>query len=189
MILPRIIAIIGHKYSGKDTVSEMIHELYGHQHLKISSRLKHCVKELFDLTDEDVETEKKDVINEKLGITPRKLLQFFGTEIMQYKIQEILPNIGRNFWIKHLTNAIKSTDYVVISDVRFLHEYDMLKKLDDNLMVIKVSRDQTKQRDDHISEHEYEQIPFHFHLKNNGNTKNDIYNYFDNEKLFGRNNT
>lgn len=180
----KVVAICGKARCGKDTIAN-IFESHGYVHLKIAGQLKEVTKLLFGFTHAQVESDNKDVLDTYWGITPRKALQFVGTEMMQYKIQELLPHIGRNFWI---TNLIKQmdTEYkdknIIISDMRFLHEYEELSKC--NLYVIKVDRpNQTTITDSmHVSEKEFEHIPHSIYIANDSSVEslqqkvNDIIN-------------
>jgi hypothetical protein len=121
-----IIAICGLKRSGKDTVANRILQKNpDFLHSKISDPLKKVCQILFDFSD--VEGPLKDHIDPKWDITPRAALQFLGTEMMQYKLQELLPNLGRCFWVKKLlmdlslSLSLSKTKGVVISDLRFKH--------------------------------------------------------------------
>ena len=99
--LPKIIALCGYKGSGKDTAAEYLVTKYKYNHYKISEKLKEVIKLLFNLDDNDLE-KNKDEINDKWGIEPRKIMQFIGTDMFQYKLQELFPNIEKTFWIKSL---------------------------------------------------------------------------------------
>ena len=169
MKIPKLIAICGYKRCGKDTVSEFISSVYGHKHIKISAKLKQVSKILFNFTDDQVESDSKEDFDARWGTTPRKVLQFMGTEMFQYKIQEILPDVQRNFWIRSLIeeHIIKTNhDYpIVISDMRFVHEYTELKK--HGVFVIKIKRNQIE-LDTHPSETEFVNIPADMEIDNNG---------------------
>ena len=190
MPMPRIIAICGAKRSGKDVLAEHIVKQYHYERVAFANPLKQAVKALFNFNDEQVETDKKDVMDEKWGITPRAALQFFGTEMMQEKIQELLPDIKRNFFANTLKNYIaercdadadgRKTSFV-ISDMRFLHEYEMLFHIPnirkEDIAVIRVLRPTTTgvadaASDSHISELEYVNIPYDVVLVNNGTIEN-----------------
>jgi dephospho-CoA kinase len=190
MPMPRIIAICGAKRSGKDVLAEHIVKQYHYERVAFANPLKQAVKALFDFDDEQVETDKKDVMDENWGITPRAALQFFGTEMMQEKIQELLPDIKRNFFANTLKNYIASrcdadadghrTSFV-ISDMRFLHEYEMLFHIPnirkEDIAVIRVLRPTTTgvadaASDSHISELEYINIPYDVVLVNNSTIEN-----------------
>ena len=83
---------------------------------------------MFGFTNEEIENDEKDIVNKKWGVSPRTVMQFIGTELFQYKIQEILPDVGKKFWINSLIESLKQSENYVISDLRFLHEYEELKK-------------------------------------------------------------
>lgn len=187
-MLPKIIAVCGYKRSGKDTIAKYLNKKYNYKHLKITYKLKECLKLLFDLRDHELETDKKDKINKKWNVTPRKLMQFIGTEIFQYKIQEILPDIDKKFWIKtFLTDSLvnnlrnKKDFHIVISDIRFIHEYEELKKLNIPISVIKVTNDNImidSNEELHISEREFIKIPYDKEILNNS-TFDDMYKKID----------
>ena len=162
-----IIAICGAKRSGKDVLAKYLINKYKYEKLSFAEPLKKAVKELFNFNDIQVGIDEdngmgneKDIIDERWGITPRKALQFFGTEIMQYKINELIPNTNRGFFADILVSRIIPNKKYVISDLRFLHEYEKIKEL--NIIIIKVIRPLIINQcmyDDHISENEYEKIP------------------------------
>lgn len=186
---PPVIAICGLKRSGKDTIADYLCENYGYTKIKIATPLKQGLKAMFGFTDEQLESDKKDCLDERWGIEPRKAMQFIGTEIMQYRIQEILPNIGRSFWIKSLIEEYISNQSehdntkkrYVIPDLRFLHEYEILSK--HNTTFWRVERikeldiDNTHPCDLHSSEQEYLTIPVTKIFANK--TKQDLFAQID----------
>lgn len=160
-----VIAICGLKRSGKDVIADHLVRKYSYEKIKIAEPLKIVVAQLFNFTQDQVgETDQKDEIDPRWGITPRHALQFFGTEVMQYKIQDLLPNIERKFWINLLISKMQPEKKYVISDMRFKHEYEELKKHD--LLVIKVFRNNLNSTDTHISESEYLEIPADIIIQN-----------------------
>lgn len=170
-MLPKIIAICGRKRSGKDTVANHLCKLFGYKNVKISDQLKIVVKQLFNFTDNQVELDEKESIDIRWGVSPRQAMQFFGTEIMQYEIQKLIPNIGRLFWIRSFIErhikTINENDRFIISDMRFLHEYEELKKY--NIFVITIERDHVCDHVcDHASEREYLDIPANLIIHNDG---------------------
>jgi hypothetical protein len=158
MMIPRLVAICGYKRSGKDTLAEFIVSNYGHKHVKVAEKLKKITKMVFNFSDEQIESDTKEHVDPRWGISPRAAMQFIGTEMFQYKIQELLPDIQRNLWIKGIVEEIEnSNSSVVISDLRFVHEYEELKK--QNVFVIRVTRPMVVQHDNHPSETEFLKIP------------------------------
>jgi hypothetical protein len=142
---------------------------------------------MFGFTDEQLESDKKDEIDPRWEVQPRKIMQFIGTEVMQYQLQQIIPGIGRKVWIRSLVeeyiNDSKHNDKLfVIPDLRFLHEYEELSK--HNTLFWRVDRITELDKlnhvcDLHISEKEYLQIPVSHVFKNE--TKNDLYSQIDNK--------
>lgn len=175
-MLPRVVALCGLKRCGKDTVAQYMVEKYGYEHVKFSGKLKQMMKLLFDFTDDQIETDEKDKVDARWNTTPRKLMQFFGTEVMQYKVQEVLPDIGRNYFANSISVSLdKNPRNIVISDMRFVHEYEALKH--HSMIVVEVIRDSCIQ-DTHISENEYKKIPKNFVI-NNHHTLEDLYSEID----------
>jgi len=181
--LPKIIALCGYKGSGKDTAAEYLVTKYKYNHYKISEKLKEVIKLLFNLDDNDLE-KNKDEINDKWGIEPRKIMQFIGTDMFQYKLQELFPTIEKSFWIKslftdELINKIKNEDHrVVISDLRFLHEYNLISNIYVSYSILKVQNSNLEKNDKHISENEFNNIPINDVILNNTN-KQQLYNNID----------
>ena len=147
-----IIAICGLKRCGKDTLADYIVSRYGFEKVKIADPLKEACKQLFGLTDAQVELDEKDVVDDKWGVAPRQILQFVGTEMFQFKLQELLPDIGRSFWMRQLLETHKK-GCIVISDMRFVHEYEILKAAQPDLVVIKIVRDSKEHKDDCYCQH------------------------------------
>ena len=174
----KIICISGYKGSGKDTVSNYIAEKYNYEHKKLAQPIKDITKLLFNLTDRDVE-EDKELVNKEWNIKPRILLQKIGTEMFQYELQKFMPDIGRNFWIIRFIKNINKDNLIVISDLRFIHEYEMLKKYCDKIKVIKIEKNNIEQSDTHISENEFDKIPADYIIKNNSSFT-DLYTQIDN---------
>lgn len=181
-----IIAICGPKRSGKDTVASYLVNRHNYKHVKISQPLKDACGSLFGWTAYQMEEDVKENIDPNWGISPRDGLKFVGTEIMQYKIQELLPNIGRKFWINTLINTLKSKPReapIVISDMRFIHEWEVLKnEYHHNLVTIKINKSSTLPIDLHSSETEWRQIKEDILIENDG-TIHDLCHMVENKLI------
>ena len=191
--MSNIIAICGAKRSGKDVLAKHLVATRGFKKLSFAEPLKKAVKELFNFNDiqvgideDNAVGDEKEIIDERWGISPRKALQFFGTEIMQHAIDELIPNTNRGFLADILLSRISgnSCDSYVISDMRFLHEYNKLKSSTKvrSLIVVKISRPAVNisevKRDTHISENEYIDIPYDVEIINDG-AISDLTDLFD----------
>lgn len=151
---------------GKDTLARHLAESADAHwvHVKISRALKDSAMTLFGLSESEVEGDEKDLKLSRApfaasGVTPRRILQWLGTDVMQHALgRDLLPDVGRHFWIGrtveeirgHLDGmvprdegglGVRSERNVVISDVRFSHELDVLEReFGDALLKMYVSR-------------------------------------------------
>jgi hypothetical protein len=164
MLKRTVVAFCGRKRSGKDTAAQCLVDR-GFRHEKFAAPLKTACSQLFGLGESQVHGDDKDRLDERWGCTPRRILQFVGTELFQHAVQELLPGVGRGFWARSLTNRIlESSGHVVITDMRFQHELEALRALDAEVFEVvsirvRRSRDPEDPEDDeHASETELEQV-------------------------------
>lgn len=174
--MPFVIAICGKKRSGKDTIANYISDKYGYNNVKFADPLKNMLKAGFNFTDEQLES-KKEEIDDYWRITPRQAMQFIGTEIMQYELQKLVPNLDRHFFVASLFKRYPD-EHLVISDLRFVHEEQAIKQIKNNL-IIKVIRDSNLDTDNHISENELDQIDCDCTIRNNKDL-DELYKKVDN---------
>jgi dephospho-CoA kinase len=171
----RIIAITGLKCSGKDAAADYLGKNFGYKNVKIAGNLKQIIKLMFNMTKEHVDGKLKDVVDERWGISPRSAMQFIGTDVMQYKIQEIMPNIKRNFWLQQFLLSIEESQKYIISDVRFKHEVDEIrKKYGGDVYVLKIVRPSLVNEETHASETEWVDIKEDGIIMNDGSLE-DLY--------------
>ena len=168
MFNPEVIAICGLKRAGKDTLANYISLKYGYNHVKISTTLKNVVKAAFKVSDDDLESSQKDLIHPKLGVSTRVIMDFIGTHVFQYELQKILQNVKRCFWINQLIENEKAHFPIVISDLRFQHEVEMLTQF--RCLIIRIDKDGVC-TDSLDSEKESSQLPAHYTLHNNESQK------------------
>ena len=168
-----IIGLVGKKRVGKDTVADFLCKKYGFIKYGFADPIKEIAKIMFDFsTDESL----KEVIDERWGISPREFYQKFGTEYGQFIMPQHFPKIfndidKKGFWVKRFQiwyekNKDKN---IVITDIRFMHEYEEIKKMGG--YIIKIVRD-TGLVDNHVSENFNIDIPVT--IKNNG-SKEDLF--------------
>ena len=124
-----IVLLNGLSRGGKDTVANHLARNYGFHHMKISTCLKNCVSQMFDIPLEHLENDQKDKIDDRYNKTPRDILKFVGTDFGQIHLEELLPGTKRCFWVNRMIDEMKKTRFqrFVVSDYRFLHEYNALK--------------------------------------------------------------
>jgi hypothetical protein len=130
-----VVGICGVIGAGKDTVGQMFVDA-GYKKVSFAHALKDIVARLFGWNRNMVEgvtpqardlREKKDeywsdVFGRK--ITPRHILQIFGTEVFK-------DNVHQDFWVKIVEREImqgKHGNKIVITDVRFPNEVQLIRR-------------------------------------------------------------
>ena len=122
-----LIGIVGMKRTGKDTMANLLTNYYGFNKVAFADPIKDICKILFNWDKEFLESDDKDKYCE-LGIVPRDMMKWIGTDIFQYQIYERFPNLKikqKEIWVNAVKNQI--TNKTVISDVRFIHEAEFIK--------------------------------------------------------------
>jgi hypothetical protein len=157
-----IIGIIGKKESGKTTFSNYLKEYFFSQEAfaikeAFGDELKKMLVESGLCTDEEVYQKKTPL--------SRMLMQKIGTEIVR--------TIDYDYWCKIMWEKLKNDCLydprciVIIDDVRFQNEYNMLRSL--GAIIIKVERPQSQQEDNHASETEMDGLKYDAIVYNDSN--------------------
>lgn len=130
-----IIGLVGLIGSGKGTVADILCENHEFYKMSFADSLKDAVSMMFNwkrnLLEGDTEESRKwreqkdEYWSERLGkeITPRWVLQVMGTEIGR-------DFFGPEIWVSNLEQRIDqlNAERVVIPDVRFPNEIEMIKR-------------------------------------------------------------
>lgn len=170
-----IIGITGKIGSGKSTIAEHLRDSYGYTEYSFASPLKQ-IGEIFgfSITELYGSQEQKLETNKIWGVSAREFLQKVGTELFRETLPKVLPDlkIKRGVWSDIFRNVYqKKPDLYVVSDVRFLDEYQTIKDLGG--IVIRITRRHTinKGGKEHVhrSEMELDYIVPDFTIENNGN--------------------
>lgn len=123
---PRLIGLTGKARSGKDTVAGMLQSAFGFKTIAFAKPLKEGLKTMLGLTEEHVNGSLKEVVIEDFGKSPRQMLQTLGTEWGRETVHDMIwLTVARrqvNVWLEQGYN-------VVITDVRFENEAEMIRKM------------------------------------------------------------
>ncbi|MEW5315173.1 MAG: hypothetical protein WDW38_006619 [Sanguina aurantia] len=183
-----IIGLVGRRGTGKDTVAEYLVQRHGFENRKFAGPLKKALSALFGFTDRHLEGDLKEAVHPAWGVSPRVMMQFFGTEIMQKQMQRLIPAMGSEHAVRrmfmdvdvdvrvdkdHRTGGSTCKDTrMVVSDVRFPHEVAALRargglivRVHRQSLGLACSLDSTV--DSHVSEAGLDDLVTDLHLDNN----------------------
>ena len=177
------VGLLGNKGCGKDTLADYLVKEKQFIKYSFADPVKEIAKIMFNLNEEQLNGNLKEVIDDRWGISPRVMFQRIGTEFGQYKIYELFPElkdkiVSRGLWLKLFEDFLeKNKDKnIVIADVRFNHEVHILKK--HNFNIIKINREH-ELNDSHISENEIKLINrVDYEIDNNG-SKEDLFSKYN----------
>lgn len=109
------IALCGKMGSGKSYIAKLFSEKYNCKIISFAGRVKKLANELFDMKEKD-----------------RNLLQNLSQKIKE---------IDKNVWVNVVKKEINKYENVVIDDLRFPNEYQMLRDLDFIVIRLNIDRD------------------------------------------------
>lgn len=167
-----IIGLAGKKGSGKDTLGKYLIEKYGFYRYAFGDPVKEVCRILFDFNNEQLYGELKETIDKRYGFSPRETFQKIGTDFGREYFQHLFPNFGNNLWI-NIFKRKYSGENLVITDIRFQNEVDVIHELGGKVFLIENNR---VMNDEHISERL--DIKYDYLIKNNGSLQ-EFYENFD----------
>jgi len=143
-----IIGFAGKKRSGKDTAASTIQEHYPQaERMAFADPMKECLRHLYGLTDQQLNGDLKETVDDAWGTTPRKLMQQFGTEFVKRH-----SPAGQDHWVRLMQQRVAQSDsnFIVITDVRYPNEAEWVQSMGG--LVLEIVRDEVEQHDTHSSE-------------------------------------
>lgn len=168
----RIIGLAGFKGCGKDAVADHLVRKHGFVKYAFARPLKEFCQNLFLLSDAQIDGSAKETVDERYGLTPRRILQMFGTDFVRDKI-------SNTFWVDRFGHWLARQDPgvpVVVCDVRFQNEVDTVRSLGG--VVLLVDRGDAATDDDHVSEQPHALHRVDGVVRNDG-TLGDLYDAAD----------
>lgn len=147
-----LIGLIGYKNAGKDTLADYLVRNHGFEKHAFADPVKQVCGIMFDLTPKQLtDPEGKETVDERWGMTPRKMMQTVGTDMVR-------AQLGNDFWVRHMNARMRHKEKlkIVISDVRFPNEAEWVRQ---NGGVLVRVIDGTQHADCHPSE--TEQLSIH----------------------------
>lgn len=119
-----LIALIGYKQSGKNTVADIINKYYPYyDQTSFAAPIKEILSKVYDVSIDDLNNEEfRSKPHPKLnGKTFRYAMQFIGTESFR-KLYE-------NTWLDYLERYIEGKRDIIVTDLRFFNEAKLIRKL------------------------------------------------------------
>ena len=89
----KLIGILGRKRSGKDTAGNYVVENYGYDRYAFADPIKDILKTMFDFSDEQLNN-NKEKIDKRWNVSPRTILQKFGTDICRNELNNFIPDFN-----------------------------------------------------------------------------------------------
>jgi hypothetical protein len=180
--------LIGYKaHSGKDTLVDLVDEKCVVKRFFFAKKLKETVKDLYNMSDEQVYGSLKNVVDERYGITPREILQDFGQE-QRARYSDIWADCAlREISSQFLRSDTQCSDFF-ITDFRFPNEFAVAKEyakdLGIELYTIQVNRPVALRGEfagsTNISEIALDDFTDWSYIINNDGTKDELYAKFQN---------
>lgn len=169
-----IIGICGPKYSGKDTAAATLARAHKYQMVAFASFLKDACRAIFMLSHDQLHGDKKEVVDERWGVSPRQILQRVGTDLFREQLHKVLPelNLGadKSLWCRCMRmwiDTFKTPQRIVITDVRFKDEEELVRSLGGKILRIERAA-RPGSGDTHASEVEQTQIVADYTIHNDG---------------------
>ena len=123
---PYVIGFMGYAGVGKSTAAKALQAAY--KDIEIASfagPLKEAVQQLFLFSDEQVygSKEQKEAVDERWGISPRRVLQIVGTDCLRNMIDP-------KFHVKRMSSYLQQcrSKLVIIDDIRFADEAELVNQ-------------------------------------------------------------
>ena len=169
-----LIGLVGPINSGKDTVAERLVTHHGYKRDSFAKSLKDAVSSMFNWDREMLEgntessrhwREQPDKFwSEKMGkeVTPRLILQQFGTEVMRGQMYD-------GIWVDSVIGRYKGEN-TVISDTRFQNEIKTIKAHGGIVVLVKrgeiPTREEMQKQGIHQSEWDWVGSDFDYTIDN-----------------------
>lgn len=124
--MAKIIGLTGFARSGKTTVAEYLTDAHGYFHDSFAWPIREMVRNLLGYSWAEFDAKKEAPVPWLNNVTPRYLMQTLGTEWGRNMIH---PELWTRACAQRIHDALARNQNVVISDVRFENEAEMIRSL------------------------------------------------------------
>lgn len=140
-----IIGLTGRKGSGKSTVAEILNNKFNYKTMSFATPIKDMLMSMGLTEDEIYDPELKEKKIERFGKSPREMLQLLGTEFGRNLITD-------DVWVRVLEAKIEPDDQIVIDDIRFPNEAEMVRGKGGKIVRVTRAGQELGMVDIHVSE-------------------------------------
>lgn len=170
MRTPLVIGFMGYAGVGKTTAAKALQDYYKDTEIaSFAGPLKQAVQRLFLFSDEQVygTKEHKEAVDERWGISPRKVMQLIGTECLRNMIDP-------KFHVKRMSNYLQSCNskVVIIDDIRFADEAELVNQYGKCFLIQRPGFPREDVR--HASEYPPTTLASSYTILNSGETADDF---------------
>lgn len=177
-----IVLLSGRKRSGKDSAARVLIEKLGFERYAFADPIKVACKEIFLLNDRQLDGDLKEVVDPRWGISPRRIFQLFGTDLMREHLgvlhSEYSEVTGEGLWVKRFLEYYEIHPWhYVVTDTRFPNELKMVReyfKGKEEVVSIRIERDSIDKSDNHSSEVQIDNLDVDYSITNNSSLQ-DLY--------------
>lgn len=127
----KLVGFTGLAESGKSTAAGLLQVVWRdagvHSNiLAFADPLKMCLMGLFEFSPDQLYTiEGKETVDPRYGVTPRHIMQQFGTEF----VRKVVPDLWVILMEEELSKVWSKDEWIIIDDVRFADEARLVRKL------------------------------------------------------------
>jgi len=141
-----VVGISGKKRSGKDTMADVFVE-EGFERHAFAEPIKTAAQTIFNLTDDQVDGDRKEEPDPYWDRTPREIMQHFGTDAFR-------ETYGDEVWVDSLIQRLRLRlpSHAVVKDVRFPNEVRGLQERAGAEVIRIDASERLDNDDDHASE-------------------------------------
>jgi hypothetical protein len=125
-----LVGLAGLKHAGKDAAADCLVRHHGFVKHALAAPLKRACKDVFALSDDQVDGPRKDLVDPRYDVTPRLIMQRFGTDC----VRQLAPDA----WVHKFREWHAACEHprVVVSDVRFQNEVDAIRELGGRVFLV-----------------------------------------------------
>lgn len=146
--MSRLIGLVGRRGVGKDTVGDYLVSRHGFRKQAFARPIKEACALLFQVDPLVFEDRTLKETPLKYNLSPRQMAQLVGTDFFRNQVSP-------TFWLDYFEDWLAShrDEAVVVTDVRFQNEVDLIRKLGGEVWFIaRNTGDRNEVADLHISE-------------------------------------